>query len=184
MILYYPVYALYHYYPEAFWIRTALTAVLLFGGIGGILLLHKKRKIVKLHPGRWIALWMYTIFILYITVIGRYSFEDFRTRLMPFESYRQLFVTGSLSELKGIILNILLFVPFGFLTIRCFREKRPILITLCAGLSLTVSIEVLQYLTYTGTFETDDMMHNMLGVVIGTMIWLIWSRRKKKNAIT
>lgn len=179
-MLYFPVYALYHYFPEIAWIRTLLTAVLLFGGISGILILHKKRKIVKRHPGWWIALWVYTIFILYITVLGRYSFEDFRARLIPFESYREVFA-GSSSELRGIVLNVVLFVPFGFLTACCFLDKKPVWIALCAGLILTVSVEVLQYLTRTGTLETDDVMHNMLGTVLGIAIWSLINRLIKKR---
>ena len=171
-MLYFPVYALYHYFPEIAWIRTLLTAILLFGGIGGILLLHKKGKIVKRSPGWWLALWVYTVFILYITVIGRYSFEDFRARPIPFESYREV-ASGSMGELKGIILNVILFIPFGFLSALCFRDKRPVLMALCFGIILTVSVEVLQYLTRTGTFETDDMMHNVIGTLLGMAVWLI-----------
>lgn len=182
-MLYFPVYALYHYFPEIAWIRTLLTAVLLFGGIGGILILHKKGKIVKRHPGWWIALWVYTIFILYITVLGRYSFEDFRARLMPFESYREVFA-GSSSELRGIVLNVVLFVPFGFLTACCFQDKKPVWIALCAGLILTVSVEVLQYLTRTGTLETDDVMHNMLGTVLGVLIWYVLNKLINRKRCT
>ena len=183
-MLYFPVYALYHYFPEIAWIRTLLTAILLFGGIGGILLLHKKGKIVKRSPGWWIALWVYTVFILYITVLGRYSFEDFRSRLMPFESYRAFFATGSMSELRGIILNIILFVPFGFLTALCFQDKKPVMNALFAGLILTVSIEILQFLTRTGTLETDDVMHNMLGTVLGVLIWYVLNKLINRKRCT
>lgn len=182
-MLYFPVFALYHYYPEIAWIRTLLTAVLLFGGIGGILILHKKGKIAKRHPGWWIALWVYTIFILYITVLGRYSFEDFRARLMPFESYREAFA-GISSELRGIVLNIVLFVPFGFLTACCFQDKKTVWIALCAGLILTVTVEVLQYVTRTGTLETDDVMHNMLGTVLGVLIWYVLNKLINRKRCT
>ena len=90
-MLYFPVYALFHYYPEQAWWHVALTVILLAGGIALLALFYKKGRIDKRSIGWGIALWVYTVFLLFITVIGRYSFEDYRVRMAPFESYREYF---------------------------------------------------------------------------------------------
>lgn len=186
-MFYYPVYALYHYYPEAFWVRVALTAALLAVGVALIMLLYKKSRLTKCAMRWGIALWVYTVFLLFITVIGRYSFDDYRARLIPFESYREYLATGSLSELRGIIGNVLMFIPFSFLCaqfVSCLnngtRKGKLILIALLVGIILTATIEFLQYLTQTGTFELDDIMHNVFGTGVGVLFWIIIDKAKSK----
>lgn len=174
----YPVYALYHYFPEIFWVRISLTMLSLCAGTLVIVLLYKKGKLSKHSRNISILLWIYTLFLLYITIIGRYTFDDYRERLIPFESYRQYFTTGNISELKGIILNILIFIPFGFLIAKLFRNRKSANIAFCSGFFLTVAIESLQYITHTGTFETDDIIHNSIGTMIGCLLWIAMKHRK------
>ena len=188
-MFYFPVYALYHYYPEAFWVHVALTALLFAVGVTLIVSFYKKGKINKHCMGWGITLWVYTVFLLFITVIGRYSFDDFRARLIPFESYREYLATGSLSELRGIIGNVLMFIPFSFLCAQFIsnlydknsKRIKTIFLTFGVSLLLTVTIELLQYLTRTGTFELDDLMHNVIGALLGILIWIIAVRVKGRT---
>ena len=178
----YPVYALYHYFPETFWFKVSLILVLLCAGTVLILVLYKKEKLTRHNRNICILLWIYMLCLLYITVIGRDSFDDYRARLIPFESYRQFFMTGERFEIRGIILNILIFIPFGMLTAELFSKKKPVLLAISAGLLFAVFIETMQFLTHTGTFETDDVIHNTFGTAIGIGIWAI-SRKIKRNTL-
>ena len=70
---------------------------------------------------------------------------------------------------KQITLNIILFIPFGFTLTAVLKEKgvhnlRPVLI---AGAVLSITVEVLQYITSRGYTELDDVINNTLGAVIG-----------------
>lgn len=182
----FPVYALYHYYPEAFWVRFPLAIALLAAGIVFAVLLYRKYKIDAHTLGWGIALWVYTLAVLYMTVYGRYAFDDYRARLIPFESYRQYAATGSESELRGIIGNILMLIPFSFMLAELFRNRKPVIIALPVSAVLTVSIEGLQYLTHTGTFEIDDIIHNFASAIIGVLLWkaintVIMLCRKQKD---
>lgn len=169
----YPVYALFHYFPEIFGIRITLTVILLCICVIVSIILYKKGKIDK-HGMVWlIALWIYFLFILYITVLGRYTFDGYRARVVLFESYRQLFATGNIFELKGIIYNIIMFIPFSFLVAELLKDKKPIFFSICAGVLFTFLIEFLQFVSHTGTFEIDDIIHNTFGVIIGLTIWNI-----------
>lgn len=185
-MLYYPVYALYRYYPETFWVRAALTLCLLCCGIVLIVLLYKKGRIGRRGRNAAILWWIYTIFLLYITVLGRYSSDEYKIRAALFESYRQVFTEGDLRELRAIILNILIFVPFGALSAELIKNRFPIWTVFVAGFSLSLAIELLQLVTRTGTFETDDLIHNTLGAALGVLLWyagraLIGKLRKSNN---
>lgn len=141
--------------------------------------LYKKGKIDKHGMGWLIALWIYSLFILYITVLGRYTFDGYRARMMPFESYQRFFTTGNAFELKGIIGNILMFIPFSFLIAEFLKDKKPILFSIGAGILFTFFIEILQLFSHTGTFEIDDIIHNTFGTMLGLMIWNIAYKRRQ-----
>ncbi len=70
------------------------------------------------------------------------------------------------------MMNVLLFVPFGFLC-GCSYRRGSFLRVLAAGGSLSIIIEALQYVTKSGFAEFDDVMHNTLGCFIGYLLYLI-----------
>lgn len=47
------------------------------------------------------------------------------------------------------------------------KVKRAWLIVLMTGLVISVSIEAMQYFFHKGFSETDDVMHNAMGCMIG-----------------
>ena len=74
--------------------------------------------------------------------------------------------TGSYRE--AFILNIMLFVPMGYL-VRNKRWWKTILI--CSAVSMC--IEILQQLTGFGMFDWNDWIANTIGSLIGTcMAWI------------
>lgn len=176
----YPVYALHHYYPDEFRIRLSLTVSLMAEGAFLMALLYRKGRISRHTMGWSIALWTYTLSILYMTVIGRYNFDDYRVRLELFASYREFFATGNRTDLFGIIGNTLLFIPFAFFAAELFRGKKPVLIAASCSILLTALIETGQYFTHTGTFETDDLMHNAIGALTGILIWKLFEYFRNK----
>lgn len=65
-----------------------------------------------------------------------------------------------------ILLNILLFIPFGFSCSLLFG-KRSVLI----GLVFSILIETSQYIGALGYTEVDDVINNTIGTLIGFWIW-------------
>ena len=68
---------------------------------------------------------------------------------------------------KLILLNILLFVPFGFSL--ALLSKRNWLVVL-SGFLFSAVIEVIQLKLGLGLFEYDDMISNTLGTLIGLLV--------------
>ena len=67
-----------------------------------------------------------------------------------------------------IIANVIMFVPVGVLVGWIWRWRG---LWIAAGLS--VGIEILQLVTARGLCEFDDVIHNMIGAVIGIGIVMI-----------
>ncbi len=131
----------------------------------------------KIKPGR---LFLYGVFICYLmvvfgaTMLSRGAYWESRMQWRLFYSYREAWNHFSAREWRNIILNILLFVPFGFLLPFLFSKFRVFWKTYLAGLGLTVLIEVGQLVLKRGIFETDDIFNNFLGAMIGYGLYRIF----------
>ncbi|SMC29056.1 Glycopeptide antibiotics resistance protein [Clostridium acidisoli DSM 12555] len=70
------------------------------------------------------------------------------------------------------ILNIVLFIPFGFLLPTLWKKYRNLKLTFCYGLFFTVFIEVSQLFTTSRTTDIDDIIMNIIGAICG---WIIFN---------
>ncbi len=73
----------------------------------------------------------------------------------------------------NILLNIILFVPVGYLTPLTFRKVNKWWKLLAVGFGFTFCIETLQLLTHRGWFDVDDLVLNTLGTMLG---WVLYRR--------
>ena len=102
---------------------------------------------------RWILILAYVYFILTKTVIGR--------PVLPEPIFKGLFWEVQNGMWSDIRLNILLFIPLGFL----IGGWKVIL----ACLMLSVGIEVYQYFGRVGYCEIDDVINNAFGSCCGVL---------------
>lgn len=100
---------------------------------------------------KWILIACSIFFIFSQTVIGRAA------KVEPI--YRGLFWEVQNGMWNDIFLNILLFIPLGFL-IGGWKG-------LIAGFILSVTIEIVQYISRLGYCELDDIFNNTIGTGIG-----------------
>jgi glycopeptide antibiotics resistance protein len=93
--------------------------------------------------------------------------------LMPFWSYWDYGKDSYFLEMLGEnILNVLLFLPIGFLA-GCGLQGMTLKKVLFLGGGLSVFIELLQFIFKKGFCETDDVIHNVLGCLIGYGLWRV-----------
>lgn len=129
-------------------------------------------------------LFVYLGIILLITVFRRQP----GSKVGQIETHLNFgYLNGSWYSLKQAaysILNVLLFVPFGFLTRVLRSYDRAIKGTfMCMLLSFILSfgIETIQLITGTGTFEVTDLVTNvsggLLGAIIASLLLFIFDRR-------
>lgn len=117
------------------------------------------------------------LLILFFTFVIKETFE-FRTTvsrgvcLTPFREFLAMIKQPNYSfYFWQIVLNILLFIPFGFTLstyLNCHKSPRSLFLpVLLTAFLLSTSVEALQYLTFRGFTEVDDIINNTLGAVIG-----------------
>lgn len=76
------------------------------------------------------------------------------------------------------LLNCIVFVPFGIFITHLFKENRimkVILVTFCFSLF----IEMFQLVFIIGAFMLNDLILNILGGLIGSILYLIITKNKK-----
>ena len=127
-----------------------------------------EQKLLSKRKYRWarVALLIaYSFGIIYLTLIDR-NISERSAKLVPFWSYGH----WSSVEIRWIIMmNILVFVPFGFMM--PWAVTSVLWQTALTGLTFSVCIELLQYFFGVGLCEFDDVFHNTLGTVLGYGYW-------------
>ena len=119
------------------------------------------------------AFFFYIIAVLFLTLLSREDAAFGQANLIPLEQvvlwmkrYYQAYGLGRMfSPLFGLYLNVLLFIPFGFLL------RLPPWKSLMIGFLFSLAIEIAQLISGLGMFETDDLLTNTLGTWIGTVIY-------------
>lgn len=108
---------------------------------------------------------IFLYYLLYVTLFSRIPGSRREVALLPFMGVE--FMSGDFHYLTE---NILLFIPFGFLsakTLAMCGKTCGIKAVLLASFMTSVSVEVLQYLSACGKSETEDIITNVLGAIIG-----------------
>ena len=136
---------------------------------------------------------IYILAIIYLALISREPAPNFQYSIKLFRAARRGIefgggvlhglLTGKIAIkdpiiLKGVILNILLFVPFGYLMpLLCTRANRSWKVMLY-GLLFSLIIELLQFFTRLGFADVDDLINNTLGAGLG---WLLYKTIFRKE---
>lgn len=111
----------------------------------------------------------YVILLLFLTVFSRSFQSSHNYNLFPFWSYKAIW-GGQEELLAENIMNVIVFIPVGFL-LGCSFNRVKIWIILLCGCYISISIELSQFILKRGFTEVDDVMHNTLGCLIGFAIY-------------
>ena len=105
---------------------------------------------------------IYLTFLMALTILGRPTGQvsGFDTL---FISYERL-VNGGRWGFFPTLLNILMFIPFGFIVSRYYKKTK---LSILALLILPILIESIQLITSRGVFEISDILNNLIGGLIG-----------------
>ena len=119
--------------------------------------------------------------ILGSTLLNRVVGEEFEVMLIPFWSYWKFIVLGDIALGMQILFNVLIFVPFGFLTPFMLSGTRYIRGIIGSATVFSAVIEVVQLLFMCGTCEFDDVFSNVLGAILGYALWKVGNLFAKKS---
>lgn len=126
-----------------------------------------KGKIISFLKQRWKAAFLfYLAFILIQTIFSRQITIPYRKILKSF-----LFLKDTEWD-KENIENILLFIPYSFLYLQAFRSLHPWKSAIILSAATSAFIEICQLLFWLGAFQIADLIHNMIGGMIGYALWI------------
>ena len=134
--------------------------------------LKKKRNIWR------IVLCLYIAFILSVTLINRPYHHYPLARLFDGWLWRQADGTYD----YNIICNLLLLCPLTFLMNKCIQRIRinPIRNACYVSVVLSFAIEILQGLFHLGTVQFSDIVFNIIGGILGGVVFFLFCGKKKK----
>ena len=114
----------------------------------------------------------YLFLVFAATLLARRVRNDVHLIISPFWKIRAIMNGGaSRAWLRNeFLLNVLLMLQIGVLAPVFFINRR-FLWTVVAGVGVSISIEMLQFLTHRGFAEIDDVIFNTLGVLVGFGIY-------------
>ena len=190
-----------HYFPEIF-VNRIIISVIAFAMFCAVsIFLYKRHKFNKAQCFAAILLSLYIVVLLYFTVTGRYSHEEYEYKINFFTSYRWFFQYNGEQVLRQLLINFVMYngeqvlrqllinfvmlMPVGFLLPVVINAKHKYLITMALSLLLTVFIETMQLITKCGSFEIDDIINNFVGAVLGMLLYVLCSKliKPKTNKV-
>jgi len=114
-------------------------------------------------------------------LINLFPFRSTIRYLTEFDSYNLDIV------LMNTLGNVIIFIPFGFLLPLLFKQINNVKMASKIFIKFILLIESLQLLTFTGVFDIDDIILNMLGALIGYGSFIgmkhIWERIKPVDKV-
>ena len=134
-------------------------------------------------------LWWVYIALLFVFVVVKFkgSFYELSDRinsysiqgsinynLIPFRSMSvQIERITQWWALKNLLGNIIPFIPFGFLLPITYKKFSSAIKVLSMGFASILLIEIFQFFTKLGSFDVDDIILNMIGIVCGYLMFLV-----------
>lgn len=140
---------------------------------------NSRRKRKQKPPVYWLPLMLFCIYLAVMLAITFLSRESGSSNGIDLK----LFSTWGINKRNNafVIENVLLFIPYGFLCSWNFDWAKSLWKCTLFGAAVSLGIESLQLMTGRGFFQIDDILTNILGTVIGCLLFQAASvfRRRK-----
>ena len=138
--------------------------------------MNKRKDIATALLGVTVAL------ILWITILSRETLIGTPKIYHLFHSIPSFLKEIQRGRIGNSFGNIILFVPIGFLHPAVTGWKK-MWKTMVAGISFSLFIEIIQFITSRGCFDFDDVLLNCLGTVIGFGLYCVAQKIFTMNAL-
>ena len=116
----------------------------------------------------------YLVLSFCATVVFREKSSQIEVKYVLFEDYFR----HNMALLVDALLNMVIFVPIGFCSSVFLRFPKWLKILLLS-ISLSSTIELSQYVLLSGCCDTNDVMNNVIGGLIGYWLYLLWREVRK-----
>lgn len=129
------------------------------------------------------AFFAYVAGLIYVTFFGFVVYLTtwhFPANLKPFTETIAMLKGARLgTSLINIFGNLMLLAPLGIFLPLINRAYREIYKVILAGLTISFSIESMQYIMMVRLFDVDDLILNTVGVIFGYSVYCILAKSKR-----
>lgn len=140
----------------------------------------------------WTAFVLYCVILFYILILDK-AFSGYHQSLHNILSHINLIAFRTIityiirlagdsinldTVIKNLAGNLFLFVPMGAILPFAFDKMQKLWCTVLFLLVLILSVELTQILLGIGSFDVDDLILNILGGVLGYLVFLTPPIRK------
>ncbi len=130
----------------------------------------------------YIACMMY--FLFFSESYGRTDVSGYRYNLKPFSEItryiRHYNTIGTWHFMLNIIGNVVAFVPFGLFMPILTKSYRHFITSFLGGTLFSLCIETIQLVFKVGSFDIDDIMLNVCGIIIGFLLFHLFEYTRNK----
>ena len=124
-----------------------------------------------------VCFWTYLLIIFCLTLLSREQGSTNKIDLVIGSTLRI-----NMRNNAYVVENVLLFIPYGFCLAWRFGGNKKWIRHIFCGLVTTLAVEYTQLFTGRGVFQTDDILTNVVGGVLGLVLFAIaGSYIKKQN---
>lgn len=147
-----------------------------------VLLISQRMLFKYMKVGRRILIIIFGIYLSAVfSAVGIPSITSMRLDL-AFNLIPIIDITSDVAAyIRNTLLNVLLFVPLGFLMPVIWKEYRSVKKTVLFGLGLSAMVEILQMFTYRLT-DIDDLIFNTAGAAVGYYIYILFLKIKPEKS--
>lgn len=118
----------------------------------------------------------YAFVIISYTVLARSGEGVYVYETDLFWTYRMI-AQGDTGFIMEALLNVMMLAPLGVMIPMIIDNWK---LTVGVGFLFSAFIEIMQLVTTRGMYETDDIFHNTLGVIIGYCIYKLINKKRKE----
>jgi glycopeptide antibiotics resistance protein len=144
-------------------------------------LLYRHKKIEKIN-GHFLIMFIFSLYIFavfFVTGAGTiYNLQSYgfhldggQLNILPFSQN---------IDIADYLLNILLFIPYGFLLPLIWPNINKLKYVLLSGVSFSLLIEISQSINNRRT-DIDDLLMNTLGALLGYLLFKMFIRLTKRS---
>lgn len=111
-----------------------------------------------------VTLVLYLAVVLYITIFSRQPLTEPRWNiiLFPKDEFANVFY-------HEFILNILIFIPIGFL-LSGILPKCKMIYTILIGIGISICFEILQFFIHVGVCDINDLIASSIGCILSVLL--------------
>ncbi len=179
-----------HWVDRIIWIsKIVLVSIIIvspfFLGWLGIRLrfLHKSNKQIVMKRELKFSLFVFYFLLLYQVTVFRFGLTYSGKLIKPLIGVNVHLLTETIKIFHGsitvflynVIGNMVWFIPLGMMLPALFFRWQSLKKIALTGFCVSLSIEVLQFLFHTGVSDIDDVLFNVMGAIVGFLLYKITS---------